>query len=302
MLQREHLREPRQALGDGAPRIQHFFDEATSTLTYVVHDAATRDAVVIDPVLDLDPKSGRTSWSSADAVARHVDRHGLRVAYAIDTHAHADHLSGLAFFRKRWGARTVTGAGVGVVQAAFRDVYNLGPSFPVDGRQFDVLLDEGDELEVGALRVRAMHTPGHTPAHMSWQVGDALFVGDTLFMPDYGTARCDFPGGDAGVLYDSIQRIYALADETRLFMGHDYRPGGRELRFATTVGEQKAANVHLDARTSRDEFIELRRRRDAELEMPALILPSLQVNIRAGELPEPESNGVSYLKIPLDLL
>ncbi|HWP65138.1 MAG TPA: MBL fold metallo-hydrolase [Candidatus Limnocylindria bacterium] len=283
-------------------RIQDFFDEATSTLTYVVSDEAARVGVVIDPVMDFDPKSGRTAWRSAEAVARYIEGRGLAIPYVIDTHAHADHLSGLAFFKERYGAETVTGRDVGVIQRAFRDIYNLGPDFPTDGRQFDVLLDEGEALEVGALKVHAMHTPGHTPAHMSWRIGDVLFVGDTLFMPDYGTARCDFPGGDAGILYDSIQRIYELPPETRLFMCHDYRPGGRALRFETTVADQKVANVQLNAKTSRQEFIEFRTRRDATLEMPVLILPSLQVNIRAGALPEPEANGTGYLKIPLNVL
>jgi glyoxylase-like metal-dependent hydrolase (beta-lactamase superfamily II) len=284
----------------GRMNVQHFFDEATSTLTYVVHDETDRLGIVIDPIRDFDAHSGRTSWASAERVARYVDERRLRIPYVIDTHAHADHLTGLPFFARRYQARTVTGAHVGDVQEAFKRIYNLPGDFPTDGRQFDVLMDEGDQLEVGALRVRAMHTPGHTPAHMSWRVDDAIFVGDTLFMPDYGTARCDFPGGSAEILYASIQRLYALPDETRLFMCHDYRPGARPLRFETTVGEQKASNVQLDAATSKAAFVTLRNRRDAELPMPALILPSLQVNIRAGELPEPESNGVSYLKIPLD--
>lgn len=283
-------------------RIQEFFDEASATLTYVVSDETARVGVVIDPVMDLDPKSGRTAWRSAEAVARYIEDRRLTIPYAIDTHAHADHVTGLAFFKARYGARTVTGRDVGVVQRAFRDIYNLGAGFPTDGRQFDVLLDEGEELAVGALRIRAMHTPGHTPAHMSWRIGDVVFVGDTLFMPDYGTARCDFPGGDAGALYDSVQRLYGLPDETRLFVCHDYRPGGRPLRFETTVGEQKGMNVQLNARTSREEFIAFRTRRDAELEMPVLMLPAMQVNIRAGELPEPEANGTRYLKIPLDVL
>jgi glyoxylase-like metal-dependent hydrolase (beta-lactamase superfamily II) len=190
---------------------------------------------------------------------------------------------------------------MGIVQRAFRDIYNLGTDFPVDGRQFDLLLDEGQELEIGSFRVRAMHTPGHTPAHMSWQIGDALFVGDTLFMPDYGTARCDFPGGSAEQLFDSIQRIYALPASTRLFMCHDYQPDGRELRFVTTVAEQKRANIQLREGTTKQEFTTFRKNRDAQLEMPALILPAIQINIRAGEFPEPEANGTTYLKIPLNL-
>ncbi|MGZ8443991.1 MAG: MBL fold metallo-hydrolase, partial [Candidatus Binatia bacterium] len=195
-----------------------------------VHDA--RSGVVVDPVLDYDPKSARTSFRSAEAVAQYIEERHLAIPYVIDTHAHADHLTAMPFFKKRFGARTVTGSRVGEVQRSFRDIYNLGADFPVDGRQFDLLLDEGQELEIGSFRVRAMHTPGHTPAHMSWQIEDALFVGDTLFMPDYGTARCDFPGGSAEQLCDSIQRIYALPENTRLFMCHDYQPGGRECVFS----------------------------------------------------------------------
>jgi glyoxylase-like metal-dependent hydrolase (beta-lactamase superfamily II) len=279
--------------------IQHFFDQATSTLTYVVHDAKT--AVVIDPVLDYDPKSSRTSVGSAQAVAQYMDGKHLSVPYVIDTHAHADHLTAMPFFKQRYGARTVTGSRVGEVQRIFRDIYNLGAAFPVDGRQFDLLLDEGQELEVGSFRVHAMHTPGHTPAHMSWQIEDALFVGDTLFMPDYGTARCDFPGGSAEQLFDSIQRIYALPESTRLFVCHDYQPGGRELCFVTTVAEQKRSNIQLRGETNKQDYIATRKKRDAQLDMPALILPAVQINIRAGELPEREANGTAYLKIPLNL-
>jgi glyoxylase-like metal-dependent hydrolase (beta-lactamase superfamily II) len=278
--------------------IQHFFDPATSTLTYVVHDTGT--GVVIDPVLDYDPKSARTSCKSAEAVAQYIDDRHLAVPYVIDTHAHADHLTAMPFFKKRYGARTVTGSRIGEVQRSFRDIYNLGADFPVDGRQFDLLLDEGQELEIGSFLVHAMHTPGHTPAHMSWQIGDALFVGDTLFMPDYGTARCDFPGGSAEQLFDSIQRIYALPANTRLFMCHDYQPGGRELRFVTTVAEQKRANIQLREGTTKQEYANIRKNRDAQLDMPALILPAIQINIRAGEFPEPEANGTAYLKIPLN--
>jgi len=280
--------------------IEPFFDEDTSTLTYVVHDG--RSAVVIDPVRDYDPKSGHTSWASAEKVAAYLERERLALPYVIDTHAHADHLTALPLFKTRYGARAVTGARVGEVQRAFRDIYNLGPEFPVDGRQFDLLVEEGQRLGFGSLEVEALHTPGHTPAHMSWRIGDAVFVGDTLFMPDYGSARCDFPGGSAAVLYDSIQRLYALPDDTRLFMCHDYRPGGRPLAFETTVREQKRSNVQISERTRKAEYVALREKRDAGLAAPTLILASLQVNIRAGELPEPESNGVSYLKIPVDLL
>jgi glyoxylase-like metal-dependent hydrolase (beta-lactamase superfamily II) len=279
--------------------IQHFFDPATSTLTYVVHESGT--GVVIDPVLDYDPKSARTSTQSAEAVARSIDEKHLAVVYVIDTHAHADHLTAMPYFKKRFGARTVTGSRMGIVQRAFRDIYNLGADFPVDVRQFDLLLEEGQELEVGSFRVRAMHTPGHTPAHMSWQIDDALFVGDSLFMPDYGTARCDFPGGSAEQLYDSIQRIYALPESSRLFMCHDYQPGGRELRFVTTVAEQKRANIQLREGTTKQEYVSIRKKRDAQLDMPALILPAIQINIRAGEFPQAEANGTVYLKIPLNV-
>jgi glyoxylase-like metal-dependent hydrolase (beta-lactamase superfamily II) len=279
--------------------IQHFFDQATSTLTYIVHD--TKRGVVIDPVLDYDPKSARTSSGSAEVVAKYIAERNLAIPFVIDTHAHADHLTAMPFFKKRFGARTVTGSRIGEVQRIFRDVYNLGSDFAVDGRQFDLLLDEGQGLDVGAFRIRAMHTPGHTPAHMSWQIEDALFVGDTLFMPDYGTARCDFPGGSADQLYDSIQRIYALPESTRLFMCHDYQPGGRDLRFVTTVAEQKQSNIQLNERTTREEYLTFRKTRDAQLEMPALILPAVQINIRAGEFPAREANGTAYLKIPLNV-
>ncbi len=285
---------------DSTFEIGHFFDEATSTLTYVVDDG--RVGVVIDPVRDYDPKNARTSWRSAETVARYIDGRGLQIPYVIDTHAHADHLTGVPFFRERYGARAVTGSRIGDIQRAFRSFYGLPADFPVDGRQFDVLLDEGDELPVGDLRVRALHTPGHTPAHMSWMIGDAIFVGDTLFMPDYGTARCDFPGGSAAELFESVQRLYRFPDATRLFMCHDYRPGNRPMRHVTTVGEQKATNVQLNARTTEAEFVAFRTARDRVLEAPALILPSLQVNIRAGALPDPEANGVAYLKIPLNRL
>lgn len=278
--------------------IEAFFDEHTSTLSYVVHDGAI--GVVIDPVRDFDPKSGRTAWVSAEKIAAYIDREHLQIPYVIDTHAHADHLTGIPLFKERYRAQSVTGTRVGVVQEAFRDLFNLAPDFPVDGRQFDLLIDEGKHLPFGSLEVEALHTPGHTPAHMSWRVGDAVFVGDTCFMPDYGTARCDFPGGSAAELYDSIQRLYRLPDATRLFMCHDYPPGGRPMAYETTVAEQKRSNVQLNAETSKEDYVAFRERRDADLAMPQLILPSIQVNIRGGEFPEPESNGVAYLKLPLD--
>jgi glyoxylase-like metal-dependent hydrolase (beta-lactamase superfamily II) len=286
----------------GSMKIQHFFDKRTATLTYVVYDEATKVGVVIDSVMDFDPKNGRTWHESSEAVARYIDRQGLTIPYVLDTHAHADHLSGMAYFKERYGARTVIGRFITTVQARFRDLYNLGSAFPVDGRQFDVLMDGGDELAIGSLRVKALHTPGHTPACLTYQIGDALFVGDTIFMPDYGTARCDFPGGSAETLYESIRRLYTFPDAVRLFTCHDYQPGGRALRWESTVGEERTTNIQLNTRTAKEEFVALRKARDATLEMPVLILPSLQINIRAGRFPEPESNGVSYLKLPLNVL
>ncbi len=280
--------------------IEAFFHSGTSTLSYVVHDGRT--GVVIDPVRDYDAASGHTSWASAEELANYIDREGLALAYVIDTHAHADHLSGLPYFQERYGARSVTGSRVGEVQRTFRDFYGLGDDFPVDGSQFDRLVDERDRLSFGSLEVEALHTPGHTPAHMSWRIGDAVFIGDTLFMPDYGSARCDFPGGSAAILYESIQRLYALPDETRLFLCHDYQPGGRPLAYQTTIREQKRTNIHLRSDTTQAEFVALREARDETLDAPRLLLPSLQVNIRAGRLPEPEANGIAYLKIPVDVL
>jgi glyoxylase-like metal-dependent hydrolase (beta-lactamase superfamily II) len=281
-------------------KIEAFFHDPTSTVSYLVHDATS--GVVIDPVRDYDPKSGRTSWTCAEKIAAYIARQRLAIRYAIDTHAHADHMTGLPFFKERFGALSVTGAGIGSIQATFRDLYNLPRDFPVDGRQFDVLVGDGKRLGFGTLEIEAMHTPGHTPAHDAWRIGDALFLGDTLFMPDYGSARCDFPGGSAAVLFDSIQRIYALPEETRLFVGHDYQPDGRPFAFESSVAEQKRANVQISARTTKAEFVAFREKRDASLGAPALILPSLQVNIRAGELPEAEPNGTAYLKIPLNRL
>lgn len=281
-------------------RIQHFFDPRTWSLSYVVDDGT--EAVVIDPVRNYDPKNGRTAWASAQEMADFIDGAKLRVGYVIDTHAHADHLTGAPFFKERYGARTVTGARMGEIQAVFRDIFNLGAEFPVDASQFDLLLDEGDTLECGSLTIEALHTPGHTPAHMSWKIGDAVFLGDTLFMPDFGSARCDFPGGSAAQLYDSVQRLYSLPDQTRLFVCHDYQPGGRALAFETTVGEQKRSNVQINGDTTKADYVAFREEKDASLPAPTLILPALQVNIRAGELPPPEDNGVAYLKIPIDLL
>ena len=286
----------------GSFTIKHFYDERTFTLTYVVHDERERIGVVIDPVTDYDPHGGRTWNESNLAVARYVEERRLRIPYVLDTHAHADHLTGMPFFKERHGARTVIGANLPQIQALWARLLNLGSDFPTDGRQWDVLLADGDTLDAGPFAIEALATPGHTPACTTYRIGDALFVGDVLFMPDYGVARCDFPEGSADALFDSVQRLYRLPDETRVFTCHDYRPGGREMRYASTIGEHRRGNVQVDATTTREAFVRFRERRDAELEMPVLILPSVQVNIRAGALPEPEANGIAYLKIPLNVL
>lgn len=285
-----------------APTVRAFFDPATFTLTYVVWEPTTRDAVVIDPVLDYDPTGSRVSEASAEAVAEFVRAEGLRVHYLLETHAHADHLSGAPALQRRFPqAQLAIGERIREVQAVFRDFFDLGAEFPVDGRQFDRLLTDGERLEAGALAITAIATPGHTPACMSFRIGDALFTGDALFMPDYGAGRCDFPRGSAEDLYDSITgRIYALPEETRVFVGHDYQPNGRELRYETTVGESRRNNVQIPADRSRAEFVNFRKRRDAELAAPRLLYPSVQVNINGGRLPEPAENGKRFLKIPLN--
>jgi len=276
-----------------------FYEEHTGTLTYLVH----RDGrgVVIDPLLDYEARSARVTTASADAVCAKIAEKGLEIPYVLDTHAHADHLSALELMRQRLGAETAIGSDIGAVQSIFRDVYDLGADFPVDGSQFDHLLKEGDALDAGTFRIEAIHTPGHTPACVSYRIEDALFVGDALFQPDYGTARCDFPGGSADALYDSIQRIYALPGDVRVFTGHDYRPGGRPMACEASVEEHRRANVQLDANTTREAFVRFRSERDAGLAAPELIWPSIQVNVRAGHLPEPAPNGRRYLKIPLDV-
>jgi len=280
--------------------VQHFFDEQTFTLTYVVYDKETKTGVVIDTVTDFDPNSGRTSNESNDKVAKFIDEQSLSIHYVLDTHAHADHFTGLQYFKDRYGCRTVIGRYIIGVQSIFREVFNLGADLRADGSQFDVLVEDGEVLEAGPLQIKAIHTPGHTPACLTYQIGDALFVGDALFMPDYGTGRCDFPGGSGEALYDSIQKLYSLPDETRVFTCHDYLPGGRELRFQSKIVEEKKSNVQLNEKTTRENYIAFRKERDSGLAMPKLILPSLQVNIRGGRLPEPEGNGTSYLKIPLN--
>jgi len=285
-----------------APSVTAFFDEATFTVTYVVADPGSARTAIIDPVLDYDPASGRTSTASADKVAAFVAANGLDVDWILETHVHADHLTAAPYLKEQLGGRIAIGSHVAAVQEAFKGVFNI-EDLATDGSQFDHLFEDGDDFEVGSIAGSIMGTPGHTPACITYVVGDAAFIGDTLFMPDFGTARTDFPGGDAGMLYDSIQRILSLPGETRLFLCHDYKaPGRDEFAWETTVAEQREANVHINQGVSRDEFVAMREGRDRELGMPRLILPSIQVNVRAGRLPEAEANGVRYLKIPLDAL
>jgi len=284
------------------PAIQAFFDEATYTVTYVVSDPETSACAIIDPVLDYDTASGRTDTRSADAVLDYVTAERLKVEWILDTHVHADHLTAADYLKHKTGAPTGIGNQVPVVQQAFSGIFNTGADVPCDGSQFDRLFAPGEEFTIGALTAKALHMPGHTPACVMYAVGDAVFVGDTLFMPDYGTARCDFPGGVARQLYQSIMRLFAMPDETRLFMCHDYKAPGRDSYvWESTVGEQRASNIHIGNGISEDDFVALREARDAELNMPMLILPAVQVNMRAGQLPPPEDNGTAYLKIPLDM-
>lgn len=282
-------------------KIQEFYDPETSTLTYLVWDEATRDAVVIDPVLDYDQAASRTATRSADLVSERVRAEGLTLRYSLETHAHADHLSGSQFMRARHGARVAIGERITEVQETFRPVFDLGEGFAVDGSQFDRLLRDGEVLEAGVLSVGVIATPGHTPACVSYLIGDALFTGDALFIEDYGTGRCDFPLGSADALYSSVHdRIYALPDDTRVFVGHDYLPGGRALRFQTTVGASRRANVQLRAETTREEYVAFRTARDRGLGAPRLLLPSVQVNINGGIVAEPRANGRRYLNIPIE--
>lgn len=285
------------------PDVTAFFDEATFTVSYVVKDPQSSSCAIIDSVLDYDPKSGRTDTRSADQVIAHVRENGLKVDWLLETHAHADHLSAAPYIQKQLGGTTAIGSHITEVQDVFAKLFNVEKGFQTDGRQFEHLFEDGEEFTIGTLKLRAMHTPGHTPACMTYVTDGAAFVGDTLFMPDFGTARADFPGGDARVMYRSIQKILALPDETTLYMCHDYKaPGRDEFKWETTVAEEKAHNVHVGAGKSEDEFVALREARDATLEMPTLILPSVQVNIRAGHMPPAEANGVSYLKIPINQL
>jgi glyoxylase-like metal-dependent hydrolase (beta-lactamase superfamily II) len=284
-------------------QVEAFFDPDTFTVTYVVADSVSRVCAIVDSVLDFEPASGRTSTHSADLVIEYIQSSNLSVAWILETHVHADHLSAAQYLKSKVGGQTGVSKFITGVQATFKDIFNLDDSMPDDGRQFDRLLEEGDVLPLGELGIQVLHTPGHTPACLAFLVADALFVGDTLFMPDFGTARVDFPGGDAATLYQSIQRIFALPDETRLFMCHDYKAPGREVfAWETTVADERENNVHIHAGVTEQEFVAFRQVRDATLGMPRLILPSIQVNIRAGEMPPAEENGVSYLKLPIDAL
>jgi glyoxylase-like metal-dependent hydrolase (beta-lactamase superfamily II) len=281
--------------------IRSFFDPATYTVTHVVSDPATKRAAIIDSVLDYDPKSGRTATRSADAVITHVRDAGLTVDWHLETHAHADHLSAAPYLKAQLGGRIAIGEHIRDVQRVFKGLFNAA-DLRTDGGEFDHLFQDGETFAIGQLQARVLHTPGHTPACVSYVVGRDAFVGDTLFMPDYGTARCDFPGGDARVLYQSIRKLLALGDDLRLHLCHDYMPGGREVRWETTAGEERQGNVHVREGVTEDEFVQMRTARDRTLDMPMLMLPAVQVNARAGRLPPAEDNGIAYLKIPLNAL
>jgi glyoxylase-like metal-dependent hydrolase (beta-lactamase superfamily II) len=286
-----------------SPHVQAFFDEATNTVSYIVSDPEGRAAAIIDSVLDFDYANGRTDTASADAIIDHVQREGLEVAWILETHVHADHLSAAPYLQERLGGRIGIGEKITVVQDTFGKVFNEGTEFQRDGSQFDQLFREGDSFHIGQMRGDVLHTPGHTPACLTYVIGDAAFVGDTLFMPDYGTARCDFPGGSAEMMFESVQKILSLPDETRIFVCHDYKaPGREEYAWETTVGEQKARNVHVGSGMSKEQFVKMRTERDAGLGMPKLIIPSLQVNMRAGQMPPADSQGDVFLKVPVNKL
>jgi glyoxylase-like metal-dependent hydrolase (beta-lactamase superfamily II) len=292
-----------RAAGDATlrPGIASFFDPATFTVTYVVSDPTTGEAAIVDSVLDFDPNSGRTKTASADQVIDYVTSHNLKVTWLLETHAHADHFSAAPYLQEKLGGKIAIGADITKVQTVFGKLFNAGTEFERDGSQFDALFKDGDTFTIGTLPVTVMHVPGHTPACIAYVVGEAVFVGDTMFMPDYGTARADFPGGDARTLFRSLRRILSLPPATRLFMCHDYLPKGRtEYVWETTVAAEREGNVHAHDGITEDEFVAMREARDATLDMPRLILPSVQVNMRAGHLPPPDDNGVTYLKIPVN--
>lgn len=281
--------------------VKAFFDEATNTVSYVAHDPETKGCAIIDSVLDFDAASGATDTYSATHIVKYVRGLGLHVDYILETHVHADHLSAAPYLKQQLGGQIAIGAEIITVQDVFGKIFNEGTEFQRDGSQFDVLLSQGDTFAIGGIEAQVLHTPGHTPACMTYVIGDAAFVGDTIFMPDFGTARTDFPGGSAAQLYQSIQKIFALPDETRVFTAHDYKaPGRHEFAWESTVGEQKAKNIHVKSGQTEADFVEMRETRDARLAMPKLILPSVQVNMRAGDMPRAEDNGTAYLKIPLN--
>ncbi len=284
------------------PEVTGFFDEDTNTISYVVKDPDSNACAVVDSVLDLDYAAGRTAYEQADKIIDFIRRNDLELVIQIETHVHADHLSAAPYIQEKLGGKIAIGKNITIVQDVFGKVFNEGTEFQRDGSQFDILFEDGDTYEIGSLKGFAMHTPGHTPACMTHVIGDACFVGDTLFMPDGGSARADFPGGDAGQLYDSVQKILALPDEMRLFMCHDYAPGGREIMWETTVKEEKEHNIHFGKGTTKEEFVRMRQERDAQLAMPRLIIPSLQVNMRAGEFPPPDEQGDVFLKVPVNKL
>ena len=285
-----------------APLIKDFFDPETWTYTYVVYEGDASPCVIIDSVLNYDPKSGRTSTTSADEIITFVRAHQLQTVWILETHAHADHLTAAPYLQSHLGGQLVIGDHITSVQTVFKAIFNLDERFQVDGTQFDRLLKEGESLTFGKCSLKALFVPGHTPACMAYEIGDAIFVGDTLFMPDVGTARCDFPGGDAKNLYRSIQRILSYPANTKLYMCHDYPPNDRPVACMTTVAEERIGNIHVHDGVSEEQFVQMRTARDKSLEMPVLILPSIQVNIRAGLFPEPDANGIAYLKIPLNAL
>ncbi len=282
--------------------VQHFHHEPSGTFSYVASDPATGAAAIIDPVLDYAVVSGRSDTAPADEIVAYIEQKGLSVEWILETHAHADHLSSAPYLQSKVGGQLAIGQGITKVQSHFGPLFNLKPPFAPDGHQFDRLFTDGDTFKLGSISGQVMHTPGHTNDSVTYVIEDAAFVGDTVFMTDYGTARCDFPGGDAGLLYDSIQKLFDLPDETTLYLCHDYPPEGRKVRCATTVREQRENNVHVGGGKGRDDFVAMRESRDAQLGLPALILPSIQVNIQAGNLPAAEDNGIAYLKFPLDTL
>ncbi len=283
-------------------QIQHFYHEPTGTLSYVVWDEQSGHAAVVDPVLGYSTVSGRIDHAPSDVIIEFFHKEKLGLEWILETHAHADHVTGAQYIKSRLGGTVAIGEGICKVQEYFGPVFNLGPPFAADGHQFDKLLSDGEIFRIGELEARVIGTPGHTNDSVSYQVGSAVFVGDSLFMPDFGTARCDFPGGDAELLYDSIQRVLSLPGDTRLFMCHDYMPGGRELRWECTVDEQRASNIHVNQKVDKSGFTSMRTERDSSLGLPALIVPSIQVNIRAGHIPDADDNGIAYMKTPIDTL